>query len=94
MSGGAVAGMAVLAGVLHAQVHGGSGEGLGQGQDVGIGAHVLLHRVLQSLLEGGPGLQAHAPGDARLPRAHNVDGAGVLLRQMAAAHHGKTVTTA
>ena len=72
-------------------MHGGSGEGLGQGQDVGIGAHVLLHRVLQSLLEGGPGLQAHAPGDARLPRAHNVDGAGVLLRQMAAAHHGKTV---
>ena len=35
MSGGAVAGMAVLAGVLHAQVHGGSGEGLGQGDRLG-----------------------------------------------------------
>ena len=82
---------AVLAGVLHAQMHRRQLEGLGQGQDVGVLAHKLLLRVRQRLLEGCPGLEAHAAGDARLLGAHDVDGAGVHLGDVAAAHHREAV---
>ena len=77
--------------VLHAKVDSAHLEGLGQRQNPGVGTDKLLLGVLQSLLEGGPGLQTHAPGNARLLGANDVDGAGVHLGNVAAAHHGEAV---
>ena len=77
--------------VLHAQVDSAQLEGLGQRQNPGVGSYILLHGILEGLLEGGPGLEAHASGDAGLLGTHNVDGGGVHLRDMAAAHHGEAM---
>lgn len=82
----AISAAAVLAGILHAQMHRSGGKRPGQGEDIRVIAHKLPLRIRQRLLEGRPRLESHAPGNPRLPRTHDVDGAGVLLRQMAAAH--------
>ena len=44
-----VSGMAVLRRILHAQMNGRRRKGLRQSQDIGIRAHILLHRVRQRL---------------------------------------------
>ena len=62
-----------------------------QRQNIGIGSHILLHRICQRLLHGRPCLEPHASCDPRLPGSSDIDGARVLLRQMAAAHHGEAV---
>ena len=77
--------------ILHTQMNGSYLECLRQRQNFGILSHILLHGVGQSLLKGRTGLQSHTPCNARLLSAYNVDGRGVHLRNMAAAHHGEAV---
>ena len=87
----AVAAMAVLAWVFHAQVDRRRRERARQGEDVRVRSDDLLLRVFERLFKRRAGLEPHAAGDARLARADDVDGAGVHLRNVAAGHHREAV---
>ena len=83
--------MAVLGRVFHAKVHRCGCKCLRQGQNIGARPHIFPFGILQRLFKRCARFQPHPAGNARLPRAHYVDCACVLFRQVPAAHHGKTV---
>lgn len=84
-----LSGFRVLA--LHAKVGCRRLEGQRQRQNVGVGANEFPLGILQRLFKGGAGLETHAPGIARILCAHDIDGGGIHLRNVAAGHHGKSM---